>query len=56
MRDNELTHNFLYIPNEDLATTMPVTLKQSLVVYVEFVRIHRNGIRPQHNSDRLITI
>ena len=25
MRDNELIHNFLYIPNEDLATTMPVT-------------------------------
>ena len=56
MRDNEPIHNFLYTPNEDLATTMPVTLKQSLLVDVEFVRIHRNGIRPQHNSNRLITI
>lgn len=56
MRDNILIHNFPYTPNEDLATTMPVTFKQSLGVDVQFVRIHRNGIRPQHNSDRPITI
>ena len=56
MRDKEPIHNFLYTPYEDLATTLPVTLKQSLVVDVEFVRINRNGIRPQHNSNRLITI
>ena len=56
MRDNILIHNFPYTPNEDLATTMPVIFKQSLGVDVEFVRIHRNGIRPQHNSDRPITI
>ena len=35
MRDKEPIHNFFYTPYEDLATTMPVTLKQSLVVDVE---------------------
>ena len=42
MRDNILIHNFPYTPNEDLATTMPVTFKQSLGWMCSF----KNGIRP----------
>lgn len=50
MKDNILIHNYPYTQQEDLATTMPNVIKQSLGVDVEFVRIHRNGVRPQFNN------
>jgi pseudouridine-5'-phosphate glycosidase len=50
MRDNILIHNFPYTQNENLAATMPETIKQSLGVYVEFAIIHRNGIQGVHNG------
>ncbi|XP_061188024.1 uncharacterized protein LOC133196101 [Saccostrea echinata] len=56
MRDNILIHNYPYEPNEDLPTSMPVTFKELLRVDVSFVRIHRNGARPQYNSDRPVSI
>ncbi|XP_061195102.1 uncharacterized protein LOC133203309 [Saccostrea echinata] len=56
MRDNILIHNYPYEPNEDLPTSMPVTFKELLGVDVSFVRIHRNGARPQYNSDRPVSI
>ncbi|XP_062585836.1 uncharacterized protein LOC134247500 [Saccostrea cucullata] len=55
MRDNILIHNYPYSHNEDLASTMPEIFKQTLGVDVKFVRIHRNGVRPQH-SDRPVSI
>lgn len=55
MRDNILIHNFPYTPKEDLSTTIPDLIKQTLGVDVNFIRIHRNGVRPQ-NSDRPVTI
>ncbi|XP_061185782.1 uncharacterized protein LOC133193881 [Saccostrea echinata] len=35
---------------------MPVTFKELLGVDASFVRIHRNGARPQYNSDRPVSI
>ncbi|XP_062583120.1 protein IMPACT-like [Saccostrea cucullata] len=56
MRDNILIHNYPYEPNENLTTSMPVTFKELLGVDVSFVRIHRNGARPEYNSDRPVSI
>ena len=50
MRDNILIHNYVYTPNENLAVSMPVTIKENLGVDVEFVRIHRNGMQPHHGG------
>lgn len=55
MKDNILIHNYPYTQQEDLATSIPNVIKQSLGVDVEFVRIHRNGVRPQFN-DKPVTI
>ena len=44
MRDNILIHNFPYTPKEDLSTTIPDLIKQTLGVDVNFIRIHRNGV------------
>ncbi|XP_062598059.1 protein IMPACT homolog [Saccostrea cucullata] len=56
MRDNILIHNYPYESNENLTTSMPVTFKELLGVDVSFVRIHRNGVRPEYNSDRPVSI
>lgn len=50
MRDNILIHNFPYTKDENLSATMPETIKRTLGVDVEFVIIHRNGIRGVHNG------
>ena len=50
MRDNILIHNFPYTQDENLSVTMPETIKRTLGVDVEFVIIHRNGIRGVHNG------
>ena len=50
MRDNILIHNYVYTPNENLAVSMPVAIKENLGVDVEFVRIHRNGMQPHHGG------
>ncbi|XP_062582155.1 protein IMPACT homolog [Saccostrea cucullata] len=56
MRDNILIHNYPFEPNENLTTSMPATFKELLGVDVSFVRIHRNGVRPEYNSDRPVSI
>ncbi|XP_078329832.1 uncharacterized protein LOC111132195 [Crassostrea virginica] len=50
MRENILIHNFPFTPNEDLATAIPMTIKQTLGVDVKFSIIHRNGIRAMNNG------
>ncbi|KAK3084817.1 hypothetical protein FSP39_019522 [Pinctada imbricata] len=50
MRDNVLVHNFPYAPNEDLMTAVPIAIKEQLGIDVEFVRIHRNGMRRGSDS------
>uniref|UniRef100_K1QWY1 Uncharacterized protein n=1 Tax=Magallana gigas TaxID=29159 RepID=K1QWY1_MAGGI len=55
MKDNILIHNYPYTQKEDLATAIPNVIKQSLGVDVEFVCIHRNGVRPRFN-DKPVTI
>lgn len=50
MRDNILIHNYPHTPNENLAVTMPKVFRETLGIDVDFIRIHRNGVRAQHNG------
>ena len=50
IRENILIHNFPFTPNEDLATAIPMTVKQTLGFDVKFSIIHRNGIRAMSNG------
>ena len=46
----EKTLIFPFTQNEDLATAIPMTIKQTLGVDVKFSIIHRNGIRAMNNG------
>ena len=54
MRDNILIHNYPYTSGENLDHDMPKVIKETLGIDVQFVRIHRNGIRPQQNCRPVI--
>lgn len=45
MRDNILIYNYPHTPNENLAVTMPKVFRETLGIDVDFIRIHRNGVR-----------
>lgn len=45
MRDNILIHNFPYRQGENLMQIIPKTIKDTLGVDVQFVRIHRNSVK-----------
>lgn len=50
MRDNILIHNFPYKQGENLMQIIPETIKDTLGVDVQFVRIHRNSVKGVVNS------
>lgn len=50
MRDNILIHNFPYKQGENLMQIIPETIKDTLGVDIQFVRIHRNSVKGVVNS------
>lgn len=50
MRDNILIHNFPYKQGEHLMQIIPETIKDTLGIDIQFVRIHRNSVNGAVNS------